>query len=70
MNRNVALPNLQILVTLNANLNGTQRLELVNSILNQSLKYNTSYTLTYVQMIIKPGSTDLTDLSTKQTNQN
>jgi hypothetical protein len=67
LNRNAALPNLQILVTLNANLNGTQRLELVNSILNQSLKYNTSYNLTSVQMIIKPGSTDLRK---KQTNQN
>ncbi len=52
LNRDYLPPSLQIMVTLNAALNGTQRLGLVNGILNNSLTYNDSYSLAMVQMII------------------
>ncbi len=52
LNRDALPPSLQIMVTLNATLNGTQRLGLVNGILNNSLTYNDSYSLAMVQMII------------------
>ncbi len=52
LNRDYLPPSLQIMVTLNSTLNGTQRLGLVNGILNNSLTYNDSYSLVMVQMII------------------
>lgn len=55
-NRNAVSPNLQLLVSLDTNLNGTQRLSVVNNIFNQNLTYNDSYTLTAIEMIINPAT--------------
>ena len=44
------------MVTLNVALNGTERLALVNGMLNNSITYNDSYSLIMIQMGINPAT--------------
>ncbi|CAF1669924.1 unnamed protein product, partial [Adineta ricciae] len=49
---NVALPDLQFFITLNATLNSTERAELAKRLFNRNAAYNESYTLTLIQIIV------------------
>ena len=56
MNRIVEPPNLQIMVTLNVSLNTTERLKLANAMFERDIRYNSSYTLTSVQINMDPSN--------------
>lgn len=52
-------PNLQVMVTLNVILNGSERFTLANNIWNYSPHYDGTYSLVLLQMIINPATTNL-----------
>ena len=56
LHRDTSPPNLQLMVTLNAILNVTERLTLVNRLLNGSVTYNNSYTLSMIRIIMNPAT--------------
>ncbi|CAF3955011.1 unnamed protein product, partial [Adineta steineri] len=59
-------PNLELMITLNVLLNVSQRLALTNQIINRSIVYNESYSLSMIRMIMNPATNTLVNISAIQ----
>ncbi|UJR15672.1 hypothetical protein I4U23_002606 [Adineta vaga] len=59
-------PDLQLMVTLDVILNVTERIILVNRLLNDSVTYNDSYILSMIRIIMNPSTNILINISTVQ----